>query len=226
MHREARREGSERDMLQFGPESGLEDSGEDRLDNLERESGDTGEDRLDNLTRELEDGDKLDSGIDRFEKKSNAHFESTYGLKPNEDYEVNEYYYETDRYGRIIRCEGTLRLEDGKRNTDHQKHAGGKDRLESDEGGHLIARRFGGSEKIDNLVPMDSQLNQVEYKEIEDDWAENLEKGNVVDVQIKCKYIGDSTRPDSFIVTYQLSDEKGVFAREKKILHNGKSGGV
>ena len=33
-----------------------------------------------------------------------------------------------------------------------------------DEGGHLIGRRFGGSEKVDNLVPMDSHVNGVEYK--------------------------------------------------------------
>ena len=60
------------------------------------------------------------------EKKDNSHFASTYSLKPNEQYEVNHYSYETDRYGRIKRCEGTLRLEDGKRNTDHQAKAGGE----------------------------------------------------------------------------------------------------
>lgn len=209
-------------MWEFGLEGETGEGGEDMLDSPEEE---TGEDMLDGPEEETGE-DMLDGPEEETEDDSNAHFETTYSLKPNENYEVNEYYYETDRYGRIVHCEGTLRLEEGKRNTDHQRRAGGEDRLDSDEGGHLIARRFGGSEKIDNLVPMDSRLNRIEYKEIEDDWAENLEKGYVVDVKIKCVYSGGSARPDSFIVTYQISDGEGVFAREKKILHNGKNGGA
>lgn len=153
------------------------------------------------------------------------HFSSTYTLKPNEEYDSNQYHYETDSRGRITRCEGTLRLEDGKRNTDHQTRAGGPDRLESDQGGHLIARRFGGSEKIDNLVPMDKDLNNGEYKELENDWEKALERGDTVDVQIRCRYSGDSQRPDSFVVKYKITDENGFSRYETKVLKNGKNGG-
>ena len=37
------------------------------------------------------------------DKQCKAHFESTYSLKPNEQYEVNNYSYETNRYGCIKR---------------------------------------------------------------------------------------------------------------------------
>lgn len=159
------------------------------------------------------------------EKKDNSHFVSTYSLKPNEQYEVNHYSYETDRYGRIKRCEGTLRLEDGKRNTDHQVKAGGEYRLETDEGGHLIGRRFGGSEKVDNIVPMDDHVNRIEYKELEDDWAQELQKGNNVDVKVRCKYEEDSTRPTAFVVKYKVTDREGFTRGETRIISNIKPGG-
>lgn len=158
-------------------------------------------------------------------KQSSTYFESTYHLKSNEQYEVNNYSYETDRYGRIKRCEGTLRLEEGKRNTAHQTRAGGEYRLENDEGGHLIGRRFGGSAKIDNIVPMDYDVNRYEYKELEDDWAEELEKGNKVDVKIRCKYAESSTRPRAFIVKYKVTDSDGFTRNETKIINNTKRGG-
>lgn len=159
------------------------------------------------------------------DKRKSSHFASTYSLKPNEQYEVNQYSYETDRHGRIKRCEGTLRLEDGKRNTNHQVKAGGEFRLESDEGGHLIGKRFGGSEKIDNIVPMDGHVNRIEYKELEDDWAQELQKGNTVDVKIRCKYEEDSVRPTAFIVKYKVTYQDGFTRNETRIINNSKSGG-
>lgn len=159
------------------------------------------------------------------DKQSKAHFETTYSLKPNEQYEVNNYSYETDRYGRIKRCEGILRLEEGKRNTAHQTRAGGEYRLENDEGGHLIGRRFGGSERVDNLVPMEYDVNHHEYKELEDDWAEELKKDNKVDVQIRCKYEEESTRPSTFIIKYKITEPDGFTWKESKTINNTKPGG-
>lgn len=154
-----------------------------------------------------------------------SHFASTYCLKPNEQYEVNRYSYETDRYGRIKRCEGALRLEDGKRNTDHQVRAGGEYRLDTDEGGHLIGRRFGGSEKVDNIVPMDGHVNRVEYKELEDDWAQELKKENKVDVKVRCRYEEDSARPSAFIVKYKVTDQDGFTRSETRMIRNESEGG-
>lgn len=168
----------------------------------------------------LEDSEELlevESERKQFQKK---HFESTYTLRPNENYEANGYSYETDKLGRIKRCEGTLRLEDGKRNPDHQVHVGGEYRLDTDEGGHLIARRFGGSEKVDNLAPMEYHVNHYEYKELEDDWAAELKKGSSVDVKIQCRYFGESTRPTDFIVKYQVTDSNGFVRNEMRRINN------
>lgn len=167
----------------------------------------------DNIESRGDDCDELD------------HFESTYSLKAKEQYEVNEYQYETDRHGRISHCEGRLRLEQGKTNTVHQKMAGGEDRLDIDDGGHLIARRFGGSEKVDNIVPMNYHLNRGEYKAMESEWAKLVEEGKTVDVEIDCKYgWSDSERPKVIRVRYIVSDETGEIERKSKSFVNSKEG--
>lgn len=177
--------------------------------------------RIHNLDEEiLEDSEEVLESDSERKQLQKEHFASTYTLRPNENYEVNGYSYETDKFGRIKRCEGSLKLEDGKRNPDHQVHAGGEYRLSTDEGGHLIARRFGGSEKVDNLVPMEYHVNRYEYKELEDDWASELEKGNSVDVRIQCRYSGESTRPTDFIVKYQVTDPNGFTRNETRRIHN------
>ena len=162
--------------------------------------------------------------LDAPEARWADHFESAYSLRPNDAYEANEYHYQTDRFGRISRCEGSLRLEDGKRNTAHQTRAGGEDRLEGDQGGHLIGFRFNGSEKIDNIVPMDGRLNQGEYKQLENEWAAELKKGNTVDVTIRCVYRDDSARPSFFVVKYTVTDENGFAHREMRRLSNEPQG--
>lgn len=159
------------------------------------------------------------------EQVEDSHFEATYRLKPNEQYEANQYRYETDRYGRIRECEGTLRLEEGKRNTAHQTKAGGEYRLVQDEGGHLIGTRFGGSEKVDNIVPMDYHVNRYEYKNLEDEWADELKKGNQVDVKIRCKYEEESARPTDFVVKYKVTEQDGFVRNETRVIHNPNSGG-
>ena len=45
---------------------------------------------------------------------------------------------------------------DGKRNNYAQRVVGGNDRLDDDDGGHLVATIFKGSGNMDNLVPMNS----------------------------------------------------------------------
>ncbi len=172
----------------------------------------------------LENSEELIESVSKRKQRKKEHFASTYTLKPNENYDVNGYSYETDKLGRITRCEGTLRLEHGKRNTGHQVRAGGEYRLENDEGGHLIGRRFGGSEKVDNLVPMNSLVNGIEYKELENDWAAELDKGSTVDVKIQCRYSGDSTRPTDFIVKYKIIDKDGFERNETKRIHNQEGG--
>lgn len=170
--------------------------------------------------QEIEKTDTMESEDQEVEKQSEGHFADAYHLKPNENYESHGCRYQTDSYGRIIQCEGTLRLDDGKRNNDHQRRAGGEDRLENDQGGHLIAVRFDGSGKIDNLVPMNQELNQGAYKKMENGWAKELKNGNTVDVKIRCKYEGDSTRPKEFIVQSVVTEPDGTSRTEYERFKN------
>ena len=178
--------------------------------------------------RETED--VIDRNIDDFESceedyEESDHFKSTYSLKAKEQYEANKYQYETDRHGRISHCEGRLRLEPGKTNPVHQQKAGGESRLDVDDGGHLIARRFGGSEKVDNIVPMNYHLNRGEYKAMESEWAKLVADGKTVDVEIDCRYgWSNSERPKVIRVRYIVSDETGEIERKSKSFTNSKEG--
>ena len=130
-------------------------------------------------------------------------------LKPNIQYTTPEgYTYRTDELGRIISCEGTLQKGLAERNKYAQRTVGGKDRLPDDEGGHLIASIFKGSGDIDNLVPMDSNLNKGEWKKLEKDWKDALDNGDEVKVKITPIYDGDSKRPVRFKIKYKIADEE------------------
>lgn len=72
---------------------------------------------------------------------------------------------------------------------------------------------------------MDHNVNRREYKELEDDWANELKKGNKVDVKIRCNYEEESTRPTAFIVKYKVTDQEGFTRNETKIINNKKPGG-
>ena len=104
-------------------------------------------------------------------------------LKENIVYESKGYYYQTDELGRIKKAQGKLRLEDGVRNKGDQLKAGGDDRLLGDEGGHLIAKIFGGSGELDNLVAMDKIVNTIEYRKLERIWYTSLNESRKVEVK-------------------------------------------
>lgn len=97
-------------------------------------------------------------------------------LKPNVQYTTPEgYTYRTDELGRIVSCEGTLKKGLAERNEYAQRIiVGREDRLPDDEGGHLIASIFKGSGDIDNLVPINANLNKGEWKKLENIWKKAL----------------------------------------------------
>ncbi len=91
------------------------------------------------------------------------------------------YTYELDELGRTTRVSGELRLDEAMRNPDAQLEAGWSDRLQSDDGGHLIAAEFGGSGEWINLVAMDAETNRWgEYRDLEQELRHHLESGRQV----------------------------------------------
>ncbi len=135
-------------------------------------------------------------------------------LKPNIEYKSKEgYNYKTDGHGRIFSAEGTLKLGDGKRNNYAQRTVGRDSRLPDDEGGHLIASIFQGSGNLDNLVPMNGNLNKGEWKKLENTWANALRQGDEVRVKILPNYMGDSQRPVSFNIKYKIGEDEWEIRR-------------
>ena len=131
-------------------------------------------------------------------------------LKENIVYESKGYYYQTDELGRIKAAQGDLQLEDGVRNNRDQLKAGGDDRLPGDHGGHLIAKIFGGSGELDNLVAMDAIVNRIDYRAMENQWKNALQEGKEVKVTIDIVYDGANKRPIKFNVNYVIDKEKAT----------------
>ena len=132
-------------------------------------------------------------------------------LKPNVCYETVEgYKYKTNDVGAITEVEGTLKLVEGNRNLYAQRIAGGDYRLPDDDGGHLIASQFLGSGELDNLVPMNSQINRSggKWYNMEQEWANALKEGKEVKVKIEPIYDSDNLRPVSFKVKYNIDGQR------------------
>lgn len=85
-----------------------------------------------------------------------------------------------------------------------QLQAGGDSREGTDDGGHLIATRFGGSPGLDNLVAENSFINRSQYKQPENAWAGDLAAGNRVIVNIEPYYGGDTERPTHITGSYTV----------------------
>ncbi|RIX50803.1 DNA-binding protein [Paenibacillus nanensis] len=149
-------------------------------------------------------------------------------LQKNVKYITPEgYTYETNEFGHIESVEADLQLGTGTRNQYAQSTVGDEDRIrgnypERDDGGHLIGNQFKGSGDIDNLVPMNSQINEAggKWHQMEKEWASALERNGDVVVKIKPQYTGNSARPDSFIVEYSIDG-----GRKKKVTILNQIGG-
>lgn len=128
-----------------------------------------------------------------------------------ESYEKNGYEYEKDSQGHILYAGGDLRLEEGIRNQSAQLQAGGADRRSDDDGGHLIGARFGGAGDLDNLVAENCKVNRGVFKTLEDEWADELEKGNQVHVEIQPQYQNMTERPHIIMGTAEFSNGEGTY---------------
>jgi len=135
-------------------------------------------------------------------------------LIPNSEFTINEYRYRTDDNGRLISAEGKIKLRDPeyKHNIqDSMKAIGKGDQRETDERGHLIGHQFGGSDRLENLVPMERDLNHGDYLKLENTLADAVKKDSA-DVYLKVEpvYEGASNRPSMFKVSYSINGEREI----------------
>ena len=133
---------------------------------------------------------------------------------------MNGYSYEKDDEERIILAEGDLHLGQGVRDTSAQLKAGGEFRRDTDEGGHLIGSRFGGSGELNNLIAQNRFINRSAYKTFENAWADELESGNDVHVKIEPYYQEKTKRPHAIMGRYTITDQRGQKQEEVFSLTN------
>ncbi|PRS47584.1 DNA-binding protein [Bacillus sp. MZGC1] len=147
-------------------------------------------------------------------------------LKPNVVYSTKQgYTYTTDHYGRIVKVEASdLKYGEIKRNQYAQSNSGKPDRLLDDDGGHLIASIFKGSGDIDNLLPMNSQINRSggKWYQMEQEWLAALKEvpPEKVSVSIEPVYKSDSLRPERFVVEFKIGNDE----LQRSIIKNQKGG--
>ena len=110
-----------------------------------------------------QDMEKTEQAVSIYETDENGQIYKENGeLLPNNEYEVHGNIYKTDRQGNIVSCDSRpVYTEEGARNMKEQKESGGEERRDDDDGGHIVARILGGSEGMENLVPMRRTINMM-----------------------------------------------------------------
>lgn len=79
-----------------------------------------------------------------------------------------------------------------------------KQGIDGDEGGHVIASILNGAGEKINMVPMNANLNQGAWKQVENTWVKALQEGKIVKVKIEPVYNGGNIRSDSFRIRYAI----------------------
>ncbi|MDO4556556.1 MAG: DNA/RNA non-specific endonuclease, partial [Lachnospiraceae bacterium] len=133
-------------------------------------------------------------------------------LLPDNEFNVNGYKYTTDSNGRLASAEGKLKMCDSSytRNMEEVRTYEGQDYHKGDHKAHLIGHQFGGSDKLGNLVPMDSKLNQGDYAKLERELAEAVKNGSDVRLKVEPVYKGISNRPAEFKMSYSIDGDKNI----------------
>ena len=190
------------------------------------------EKRLENLRKQPE-LEKMfrEGGIDPNSGKNlvTKPFDEKGNLKPDVVYLSGEhnYLYETDELGRITKFEAkelklkealieerALAKKEGRKvksvRDSHETNTPGK--LPNDAAGHLAADRFGGSGGIDNLVSQAENLNNGDYKKLENLWDQALSEvpPKKVHVQVEALYKGSEKRPYAFKVRHKIGNNRIV----------------
>ncbi len=98
----------------------------------------------------------------------------------------------------------------------YQEQIAFQDKLDYDDGGHLLANWFKGPNEAINIVPMRKGLNRNvidptivdpsgkgAWLAMEREWANALKANKSISVKIEIKY-GSNRRPTAFIINYKI----------------------
>lgn len=131
-------------------------------------------------------------------------------LVENSSYELNGYKFSTDEKGRVESVEGKLHFRNEKRkNISDTKEVIGKGYEQLfDERGHLIADLFEGPNGLENIIMQNAHLNHSDYRKLENQLADCLNKNYDVRVRVSPIYEGDSFRPARILYEYWIDGER------------------
>lgn len=114
------------------------------------------------------------------------------------DHKPKDYKYTENANGK--QAYGQLGLsDDPHRNPKAQLEAGGDERREDDDGGHLIGSRFDGSPNSENIDAQNRNLNRGGYKCEENSWAEALKNDDKLYANIETYKRDGAERPDAYM---------------------------
>lgn len=144
--------------------------------------------------------------LDDFERRS---FEEDINNRDLfEEYPAGVYEYCEDALGKS--AFGILELTDDPRRNDYaQRIAGGEFRRTDDDGGHLIGARFNGSGELENIDAQNSNLNRGAYKSMENEWANALNEGDKVFVNVDTYKQEGIDRPEAYMGYAVFEQEDG-----------------
>ena len=134
-------------------------------------------------------------------------------LLPNNKYEINVYSYETDDKGRITLVEGILHIKDREGRLtigDSIETIGKGDQKDGDDRGHLIGDQFNGSNRLENMIPQDANINRKDYRNFENELAKEVKEGKEVYVKVEVIYSEDSRRPIALNVNYSIDGKENI----------------
>lgn len=166
------------------------------------------------MTEQYEPNYKFEVDGRTYETDDNGYIYKTdgYELTPNCEYTIDGVTYKTDDLGRIISCDGNAKsTPEGERDNKAQTTAGGVDRRDGDQGGHILARIFGGAKGIENMLAMrGAAINQSVYKRMENEIGNAIEDGKEVHMHVDVEYEGDSQRPSKISVFCTIEGKETV----------------
>ena len=118
-------------------------------------------------------------------------------LKPNAEIKKGNFTAKTDALGRPVYNKiEDLQIKQGREPLSRKfKDISYK---VGDQEGHLIADSVGGPASKENIVPQMSEVNQSQFKKVENHIKSLKEAGYKVDYAVKTNYVGESRRPSSF----------------------------
>ncbi|MCI7102491.1 MAG: DNA/RNA non-specific endonuclease [Faecalibacterium sp.] len=149
------------------------------------------------LTEVFESNSSFEIDDISYETDDNGHvFKIDGELQPESQYKVNGIEYQTDESGEILSWKGEPSYHpENERDIGAQMDAGGDDRLEGDDGGHLEARILGGASGKENLVAMRSTINRGDWKRAENEIVEASKRGEKIEDRGTIQREGENSRP-------------------------------